>query len=341
MNNATLGRLQRVELRAVWLSESGNFTPWLAQEENLLLLADTIGLDLDLEATEKFVGPFRADIVCKDTISNSWVLIENQLERTDHSHLGQLLTYAAGLDAVTIVWIAERFTDEHRAALDWLNEVTAEQINFFGLEVELWRIGNSAIAPKFNVISQPNDWTRTVAASRQAEGGPVTETKQLQLEYWTAFLEFLRQEKSAIKLQKPLPQHWAVVAIGRSGFHLQALSGMRDKFIAVQLIISAANAKAYYRLLEQERNLIEAEVGEVLEWRELPNNKQSQISLFRRDTDPIDRTQWSLQHRWLQERIEAFYKAFSSRIKMLNLSFVAPVMPDSLVDEQNEQHLVD
>jgi hypothetical protein len=138
MSIKTLGRLQKVELREAWLSESRDFTPWLAQEENLNLLGEAIGIELELESQEKDVGPFRADILCKDTSTDNWVLIENQLERTDHSHLGQLLTYAAGLNAVTIVWIAERFTEEHRATLDWLNERTDEKINLFGLEIELW-----------------------------------------------------------------------------------------------------------------------------------------------------------------------------------------------------------
>ena len=131
MTQNLLGRLERVELRRIWSSESSDFTPWLAREDNLRLLGETVGIELELEAQEKTVGPFRADILCKDTATDSWVLIENQLERTDHSHLGQLLTYAAGISAVTVVWVAERFTEEHRAALDWLNERTAERINFF------------------------------------------------------------------------------------------------------------------------------------------------------------------------------------------------------------------
>jgi len=118
MSTKNLGRLEKVDLREAWTSESSDFTPWLAQEQNLKLLGESIGLELELESQEETVGPFRADILCKDTATNDWVLIENQLERTDHSHLGQLITYAAGLNAVTIVWISERFTDEHRAALE-------------------------------------------------------------------------------------------------------------------------------------------------------------------------------------------------------------------------------
>jgi hypothetical protein len=157
-----LGKLEKVDLRKVWADEAGVFTPWLAQEENIKLLGDTIGIELKVEAQEKPVGPFSADILCKDTVNNQWVLIENQLERTDHTHLGQLMTYAAGLDAVTIIWIAQRFTDEHRAAMDWLNEITEEDIVFFGLEIELWQISGSPVAPKFNIISKPNEWSKTI-----------------------------------------------------------------------------------------------------------------------------------------------------------------------------------
>lgn len=190
MNDVTLGRLESVDPRQAWSSEAGHFTPWLALPENMALLGEAIGLELEVEAQEKNVGPFRADILCRNTVDGSWVLVENQLERTDHTHLGQLITYAAGLDAVTIVWVARAITEEHRAALDWLNRATNDKINFFGLEIELWRIGSSPLAPKFNVVSKPNDWTQTVLdAARGIEAGEVTPTKQLQLQFWTQLRE--------------------------------------------------------------------------------------------------------------------------------------------------------
>lgn len=131
MNHMVLSKLKKVELRDVWLNEAEYFTPWLASEENIKLLGDTIGIDLEVESQEKDVGPFRADILCKDTANDSWVLIENQLEKTDHPHLGQIITYAAGLKAVTIVWIAKQFTDEHGAAIDWLNEITDTGFKYY------------------------------------------------------------------------------------------------------------------------------------------------------------------------------------------------------------------
>ena len=171
-----LGRLERVNLREAWESEPQDFTPWLAQSENLAVLSETLGMELATEGTEQGVGPFRADILCRDTQDDSLVLIENQLERTDHNHLGQLLTYAAGLQTVTIIWVAATFTDEHRAAVDWLNEITDERFRFFGLEIELWRIGDSVAAPKFNVVAKPNEWTRFVGkATRPLRFADLTE----------------------------------------------------------------------------------------------------------------------------------------------------------------------
>ncbi len=316
MSNATaLGRLEQVDLRKVWGSEPGDFTPWLAQQENIALLADTLGMDLELEAQEKGVGPYRADIVCKQRPEGSLVLIENQLEKTDHTHLGQLMTYAAGLDAVTIVWIAERFTDEHRAALDWLNEITGERVSFFGLEIELWRIGTSPIAPKFNVVSKPNDWIKEGGGG----GGAVviTETKQLQQTYWRALREVLLEKMNSLKPQKAHPQHWLTVSIGRANFNLAALVNTTEERIGVELYLSGADAKKHFKRLEAEKADIEKEIGQTLDWRELPEKESSRILLMRPNSSIKDSTLWPEQHQWLAEKLERFNAAFRSRIQKL------------------------
>ena len=314
-----LGRLERVGLRDVWSSESGNFTPWLAQEGNLALLGEAIGLDLELEAQEKNVGPFRADILCKDTLNGNWVLVENQLERTDHSHLGQLMTYAAGLDAVTIVWIAESFAEEHRAALDWLNEITDDQINFFGLQIELWRIGDSPVAPRFNVISKPNNWTKTVAEVRRAVStGELTETRHLQQEYWAGLMDLLRQRNSPVKPTKPLPQSWVNFSIGRSYMNLTATLHTRDNWINAQFTVTGPDAKAFFGLLKHQKEQIEQQVESLLIWDEQPNRAERRIQIMLRDTDPTDRFDWPRQHRWLAEQLEALYRVFAPRVKGLN-----------------------
>lgn len=325
-----LGRLQRVPLREVWSNESTHFTPWLARPENLQLLGETLKLELEVEAQEKGVGPFRADILCKESTSDTWVLIENQLERTDHSHLGQLLTYAAGLNAVVLVWIAERFTDEHRAALDWLNELGNERLRCFGLEIELWRIGESPIAPKFNVVSEPNDWSRTVASvADQVAAGTLSETKQLQLEYWTELAKLISSSGSPLRPQKPLAQNWTNFALGKSGIHLAAVastynaeSGGYDEGGELRAEVYTdhpTHSKAYFAALEAEKDAIEAELGEPLNWDGTPGRRASKI-FFRRAADIRNRREWPAQHLWLKNKLEGLYCAFRPRVQMLNVS---------------------
>ena len=313
MSEKTLGRLEKVDLREFWINESSNFTPWLAQPENLKLLGETIEIDLECESQEKGVGPFRADILCKDLATDNWVLIENQLERTDHTHLGQLLTYAAGLEAVTIVWLAQRFTDEHRAALDWLNEYTDEKINFFGLEVELWRIGNSPAAPKFNIVSKPNDWTRSVKDAAESKTSP---HKAIQLQFWTTFRDYM-EEHSPIRCQKPSPRHYMNHSIGKSGIHLSSVASMWNSEtgtngpeIRVELVLQGNFAKQNYSVLEKRRQEIETDIGEQLKWRNPEEANMCRI-YTRINANFLDSKLWKQQHEWLRNKLEVFYKVFS------------------------------
>lgn len=320
-----LGNLEKVNVRKVFTSESGEFTPWLAKEENLRLLGETIGFELELEAQEKEVGPFRADILCKETLNDSWVLIENQLERTDHKHLGQLITYAAGLKAVTIIWIAHPFTDEHRAALDWLNDITDDRFNFLGLEIELWKIGDSNVAPKFNIISKPNDWVRSVTESAaKVATEDLTEAKQLQLEFWTGFREYCETNDSKFRPTKPLPQHWMNIAIGRTGFKLTAIASLwnsrtesfSENELRAQLEIYDDNSKEYFNSLKVNREEIEEDFGDPLVWYKTEESKTCRI-FSRCDVDLENRDQWPEYFEWLFTNLNCLYNTFHNRIKAL------------------------
>jgi hypothetical protein len=317
-----LGRLRKVGLRDIWKSESQDFTPWLAREENLDLLGDTIGLDLELEAVEKSVGPFSADILCKETANDSVVLIENQIERTDHTHLGQILTYAAGLNAVTVVWIAQRFTDEHRAALDWLNEITDENINFFGLEVELWKIGDSPAAPKFNVVSKPNEWTRI--GVKAGNPGELTDSKQLQLSFWMGFREYAAENAKRIKTTKPLPHHWMNISLGRSGFKLCAIASFwnsatgsyNGQELRAELVLYHADAKGFYAALEQMRPELEAAMGEKFIWHNPEGKNMCRIQI-RREADLNNEAKRPEMYAWLTKKLDRMHEVFATRIKTL------------------------
>ncbi len=324
MNTKQLGRLKKVDLREAWVSEASGFTPWLANEDNLMLLGEAIGIELELESQEKDVGPFRADILCKDTSNDNWVLIENQLERTDHTHLGQLITYAAGLQAVTIVWIAERFTDEHRAALDWLNEHTDEKINAFGLEIELWQIGDSPIAPKFNVVSQPNDWARTVKDA--ASAGGLTDHKQLQLKFWTAFRAYMEEKGSFVKCQKPAPHHWNNQAIGRSGVHLTSIISSWNSVTnswnpetRAELYMDGPHAKQEFAALEMRKDAIEQALGFPLTWYNSEKNDTCRL-FVRQDADFMNESLWPGQFEWLRIHLEKMHLVLAPIVKELKHS---------------------
>ena len=307
-----LGRLRKVELRDIWRSEAQDFTPWLARPENLLLLGETLAIDLELEAVERNVGPFRADILCKDTLNESWVLVENQLERTDHTHLGQLITYAAGLEAVTIVWIAAKVADEHRAAFDWLNQITSEHVRFFALEVELWRIGDSPAAPKFNVVSKPNTWSQgAIAGKRAIDEGALSETRQMQFEYWQAFENILATRGGPIKARTASSaSSWIGHSIGRSGFGVNTAMNTFKNWVRVELYLSGAKAKRNFKLLAVQRPEIEAAVGGALDWQELPEKTECRVCLTMPGVDQFDRTDWPRQHAWLADKATAFHIGF-------------------------------
>jgi hypothetical protein len=301
-----LSRLERVDLREAWLSEPADFTPWLASEENLALLGEALDMELELEAQEKEVGPFRADILCTETGTGHWVLIENQLEKTDHTHLGQLLTYAAGLHAVTIVWLAATFAEEHRAALDWLNELTDDTVDFFGMEIELWRIGKSDMAPKFNVVSKPNDWSRNV---RTSAAGGLTATNQLQLEYWTTLREHLSDTKSPLHMNKPLPQAWQTIRLDMKYCVLEAYGRASKHDIGVGVASYNPSIKPVFAGLEKRREDMERELGETLVWTNLPD-KPSSGALVRTSGDIADRSDWPRQFEWLRVHLEGLATVF-------------------------------
>lgn len=315
-----LGRLEHVDLREIWEKEDTDFTPWLAQEENLSVLGDTLGKTLELEAQEKSVGRFRADILCKEVPGGTWVLIENQLEDTDHKHLGQLLTYASGLEAVTIVWVAKSFNEEHRSTLDWLNKITDESFQFFGLEVELWRIGQSPAAPKFNIVSKPNNWSRSVArAARAIDETELTDIRMLQRDYWESLHRYLDQEKGPVSGNRTaLPQSWMWYSIGRTGFYVGATMVRPRRQIRAEVYIAGKSAAAYFNLLLDQKCEIERELGFELDWEELPEKRDCRISICLSNLNPEDRKDWQRQHEWLAAHVNRLHQVFSQRIRQLN-----------------------
>lgn len=181
----TLGKLVEVNLREAWNHEAHSFTPWLA--EHLEMLSEEIGIPLELEGREVAVDTFSADILARNTDDNSLVLIENQLEGTDHTHLGQIMTYLAGLETHTVIWIASSFREAHLSALKWLNEHTVEPFAFFAVKVSAVRIGSSPIAPIFEVLSRPNHWERKLKSIAK-ESRTMSPLGQFRKAFWTHYV---------------------------------------------------------------------------------------------------------------------------------------------------------
>ncbi len=317
VNRKVLGTLNRVDLRDFWEDEARDFTPWLAEPENLTLLGETIGLELELIGREQAVGGFKVDILARDTVTNRFVVIENQLERTNHGHLGQLLTYGSGYDAIAVVWVAKHICDEHRKALDWLNEKTSDDVAFFGLEMELWQIGDSIPAAKFNLVSQPNEWGRTVRPSASGSEEP-TDTKLLQREFWESMIDHFQTKGTRLSLRKARPQHWYDIGIGKSNIHISLTVNSKEKRLSCGLYISGDKAKVAYVQLHDQKDAIERELAAELDWRELPNRQASRVVQLK-DGDFENRAAWPEYFDWFKDRSEAFHRVFGKRAAMLNL----------------------
>jgi len=305
----SLGKLVQGNLSDIWRNETYDFTKWLARKENLELLGDEVGIQITLLQTEADVGIFNVDILAKETISEINIIIENQLEITDHDHLGKVITYASGYDASIIIWIVKDVREEHKIAIDWLNEHTDEEIYFFIVKMELWKINDSPYAPKFHIISEPNDWAKGIKKSvKETE---LSETQLLQLEYWKKFKEYGLDKNTRFKLRNARPQHWFDIAIGNSESLISLTVNTREDLIACELYLYENNELFDY--LYDKKAEIEAEIGAELDWLELRTKKASRIKLAK-EAQIQDTNKWNESFEWMFNYAEKFYDVFSRYI---------------------------
>ncbi|MCV7367727.1 DUF4268 domain-containing protein [Mycolicibacterium duvalii] len=292
-------------LREVWKHEALDFTQWLAIPENIQLLSEVIGVEIVETQSEVGVGQFFVDILATDE-NDRRIVIENQLAPTDHDHLGKIITYAAGLHADVVVWIVERAREEHEQAVNWLNENTTDQANFFLLQIEAWKIGDSLPAPRFNIVAKPNDWAKAV--KQTAASGTVSELKLKQQDFFERVREYGEAHAKYIKSwAKPAPQHWYDVAIGTSQAYIDLTVNSLQKHVGVGLYI--INNKELYAKLNDAREEIESQLGLVLDWQELPQKKASRITITR-NGDFADPGQLDEIISWMATTADAFAKVF-------------------------------
>jgi len=305
-----LSKLEKVNLRDVWKHEALDFTNWLAKAENLELLSDEIGIDITLVQTEASVGKFNVDILAEEDNTGRKIVIENQLESTDHDHLGKIITYASGFDAEIIVWIVKSVRDEHKQAVDWLNEHTDSNINIFAIQMEVWKISDSPYAPKFQVIAKPNDWAKAV--KKATTQGELSDTKLLQLEFWTGFKEFVQENSGKVKLRKAYPQHWYDISFGSSNAHLCLTLNSQNGQMACEVYIP--DSKQLYSDLFEKKEDIERELSESLLWEELPDKKASRIKLITKGS-LSNQSSWGQCYPWLLEKVTKFQLVFGKYVK--------------------------
>ena len=304
-----LARIEEVDLREAWLNETSKFTPWLLK--NIDLLGDALGLELEVQEREASVGTFSLDLLARDVGNGRPVIIENQLEQTDHSHLGQLLTYAAGYDASAIVWIAKEFRDEHRAALDFLNGRTGEDTEFFGVVVELWKIDNSRPAPHFMVVSAPNDWqkrTKSQTAQRSERG-------ERYRKFFQPLMDRLRENgefTSARRVRKAPSESWTSFSTGHRGTSYNP-SFARNNKTRVEVYIDNGdkewNKQQFDQLLERKSE-IESQIGSDFSWERLDDKRACRISAVQQGSIDDDPETLEEIREWMIDRLIAFERVF-------------------------------
>ena len=303
-----LAKLQKIDLRDVWGIEP-DFTNWLAQKENLDLLGEEIGIDIKLTKIEANVGNFKVDILAEEESSGRKIIIENQLEDTNHDHLGKIITYASGYDAEIIIWVVRDVREEHQRAVEWLNEHTDEKTGYFLIKVELWEIEGSKPAPKFDVLVSPNEWAKAIKAS--PAGGELSNTKLQQLDFWTKFKGFVRVKDTRIRLQTPRPQHWYDVSMGNAEAHVALTINSRENLLGCEIYIS--RNKEFFKFLQERRDEIEKEISEQAEW--VDAAVASRIKIKKEVSDVFSQSESENYFAWLYEKTVLFQKVFGKHFR--------------------------
>lgn len=268
-----IGKLKEVDIRELWKHEQYDFSEWLSKKENIENLNEILGLTLVDISKETYVGAYRCDLFAKDETTGIKVIIENQLEVSNHDHLGKIITYASGLDAKVVVWIVKEAREEHRSAVEWLNNNTNNNVNFFLIEIHAYKIGESDPAPMFQVVEQPNDFIKNNKSTNRDES--MNKSQSQRIEFWNQFNNVVIEKGKPFNIRKATTDHWYNVAIGTSDAHIDITLVNKDSLIGVELYIT--DNKELFDKLYERKDQIEQELGFTLDWRRLDNSKASRI----------------------------------------------------------------
>jgi hypothetical protein len=298
-----LGKLRKIEnLRSIWEHEALDFTRWLAEIDNIQLLSEEIGVNIRVLQTEAAVGSFSVDILAEEVETGKKIIIENQLEKTDHDHLGKIITYAAGHEAEYIIWIVKEFKPEHQQALDWLNEHTSERINFFGIHIELWQIGSSEVAPKFNIISKPNEWTKAIRTGNVSTQ-ELSQNSKMLLSFLDKFISYCKENQTTLSLPNPYPKtpSYYMIGIKTSIGYLAIKLNNSQQVVKVEFFFK--EKEKYNRLKELFEKESNNEFLKQLTWDDLPNYKGANVG-FAGFLNAEDESTWAETFKFIKDKAE-------------------------------------
>lgn len=301
MSTVKIGKLTEVDVRDLWKHEQYDFSNWLAKEENIKLLDDEIGLTLMDINKEVYIGSYRCDLVAKDETTGQIVIIENQLEATNHDHLGKIITYAAGLDAKTIIWIVKEAREEHKAAIEWLNNNSSEEIGFFLIELHAYKINDSLPAPMFKVVEKPNNFTKT--SKQNYSDKELNRSQNERLMFWEEFNTVIVSKGKPFSVRKPTTDHWYDVAIGTSEAHLAINLVNKENKIVLELYI--LDNKNLFDHIYEDKEKIENTLQMSFSWERLDGKKASRI---KHDVLGLDFSDHSNYPQLMDECIEKILK---------------------------------
>lgn len=306
-----LSKVKKLNPRDIWKHEALDFTQWLVKEENIDNLCEVLDLNLENIKAESSAGRYNVDIVADEVDNNCKVIIENQLESTDHKHLGQLLTYASAFDASIIIWLVTDYTEEHRQAIDWFNRNISESISFFLIQIEVIKIDDSQPAPVFKIISEPNNWGKNVKKS--SSGDKVSDLKLMQKDFWSDLKTYATKNRPNLSFGRtPRAQHWYNISFGTSRCHIALTINTTKNYIGCEIYIrnDMKLFENFYKNKDEIKNNIQSE----LEWMELPDATASRIqSKFH--CDPKDKSKWDNYHEWCVSEVSKFSSEFIKFVK--------------------------
>lgn len=309
------GELKKVPLRELWPNEATFFTPWLAS--HIEALGNALGIELELIEKEASVRDFSLDLLAKDLGSSRTVIIENQLTQTDHDHLGKLLTYAAGLSASTVIWVSESIRDEHRQTLEWLNQITDPETQFFGVVIEVLKIDESKPEYNFKTVVFPNEWQKS---KKQKGTINVSSKGEKYRAYFQILIDELREIHRFTGAKASQPQSWYSFSSGIKGVYWGANFALGGK-ARTEIYIDQGDYdqnKNLFDFLKDQSNEIQEEYGSELAWERLDDKRACRIALYCNGAIDASDSELEQLRKWHVENLIKMKKIFLPKLQQYN-----------------------